>query len=61
LQQYASQIILFELPWNPNRLEQRNELVDRFGQQQPETKFRTMVMDGTLDAPILNTLVQDAN
>jgi SNF2 family DNA or RNA helicase len=31
LQHAAAQVVHYELPWNPNRLEQRNGLVDRFG------------------------------
>jgi SNF2 family DNA or RNA helicase len=33
LQNYCHCIIHFEIPWNPNRLEQRNGRVDRHGQQ----------------------------
>ncbi len=61
LQHIASQIIHYELPWNPNRLEQRNGRVDRFGQKEPEVKIRTMVLDETLDATILKVLVQKSN
>ncbi len=32
LQNYCSRLIHFEIPWNPNRLEQRNGRVDRHGQ-----------------------------
>jgi ERCC4-related helicase len=35
LQQYCRRIIHVELPWNPNRLEQRNGRVDRYGQKRP--------------------------
>jgi hypothetical protein len=48
------------LPWNPNRLEQRNGRVDRFGQRKPIVYVRTMVMDETLDATILKVLVEKA-
>ncbi|MBW6465442.1 MAG: DEAD/DEAH box helicase [Brevefilum sp.] len=61
LQYLASQVIHYELPWNPNRLEQRNGRVDRFGQPEPEVKIRTMVLDETLDATILKVLVQKSN
>lgn len=61
LQQYASQVIHYELPWNPNRLEQRNGRVDRFGQKEPEVKIRTLVLDETLDATILKVLIQKSN
>jgi len=60
LQHAAAQVIHYELPWNPNRLEQRNERVDRFGQRKPVVYVRTMVMDETLDATILKVLVEKA-
>jgi hypothetical protein len=60
LQHAATQVIHYELPWNPNRLEQRNGRVDRFGQRKPVVTIRTMVMDETLDASILKVLVEKA-
>jgi superfamily II DNA or RNA helicase len=60
LQHYASQVIHYELPWNPNRLEQRNGRVDRFGQKADVVFIRTLVMDETLDATILEVLVKKA-
>ena len=60
LQHAASQVVHYELPWNPNRLEQRNGRVDRFGQREPVVYVRTMVMDETLDAAILRVLVEKA-
>ncbi|MCO6449884.1 MAG: DEAD/DEAH box helicase [Caldilineales bacterium] len=60
LQHYAAQVIHYELPWNPNRLEQRNGRVDRFGQRKPVVYIRTMVMDETLDAKILDVMVRKA-
>ena len=33
LQNYCSRLIHYEIPWNPNRLEQRNGRVDRHGQR----------------------------
>lgn len=57
LQHAASQVIHYELPWNPNRLEQRNGRVDRFGQRKPVVYIRTLVMDETLDASIMHVLV----
>ena len=33
LQNYCHRLIHFEIPWNPNRLEQRNGRIDRHGQQ----------------------------
>ncbi len=60
LQHAAAQVVHYELPWNPNRLEQRNGRVDRFGQRKPVVTVRTMVMDETLDAAILKVLVEKA-
>ncbi len=61
LQHVCAQVIHYELPWNPNRLEQRNGRVDRFGQREKTVYIRTMVMDETLDATILKVLVEKAN
>jgi hypothetical protein len=36
LQNYCSKLIHYEIPWNPNRLEQRNGRIDRHGQKAPE-------------------------
>jgi ERCC4-related helicase len=61
LQHVCAQVIHYELPWNPNRLEQRNGRVDRFGQREKTVYIRTMVMDETLDATILKVLVEKAD
>ena len=60
LQQSCAQLVHYELPWNPNRLEQRNGRIDRFGQKEDQVKIRTLVMNDTLDATILKTLVNKA-
>ena len=36
LQNHCHRIVHYEIPWNPNRLEQRNGRVDRHGQRAPE-------------------------
>ena len=61
LQHAANQIIHAELPWNPNRLEQRNGRIDRYGQKQDEVVIRTMVVEDQMDVAILEKLVQKAN
>ena len=61
LQHAANQIIHAELPWNPNRLEQRNGRIDRYGQKNDEVVIRTMVVEDQMDAAILEKLVQKAN
>src|SRR5207249_1055464 len=35
LQEHCRRLYHFELPWNPNRLEQRNGRIDRHGQTRP--------------------------
>jgi superfamily II DNA or RNA helicase len=60
LQHMANQLIHYELPWNPNRLEQRNGRIDRYGQKEPKVSIQTLVMNDTLDAKILKVLVKKA-
>src|SRR5205807_1530180 len=36
LQNHCARLIHYEIPWNPNRLEQRNGRIDRHGQRAPE-------------------------
>jgi len=61
LQYSANQVIHYELPWNPNRLEQRNGRVDRFGQPKEMVYVRTLIMQDTLEAAILENLITKAN
>jgi superfamily II DNA or RNA helicase len=60
LQHAAAEIIHYELPWNPNRLEQRNGRVDRFGQRERVVGVRTLVLDDELDMAILDSCVRKA-
>lgn len=36
LQNHCARLIHYEIPWNPNRMEQRNGRIDRHGQRAPE-------------------------
>jgi superfamily II DNA or RNA helicase len=58
LQRLASNVVHYELPWNPNRLEQRNGRVDRIGQKKDTVCIRTMVVDKSLDKEILDLLLE---
>lgn len=60
LQHACAQVVHYELPWNPNRLEQRNGRVDRYGQREPIVRIRTMVTNAPLDALILKHLIEKA-
>jgi len=39
LQNFCSRLIHYEIPWNPNRMEQRNGRTDRHGQRSSEVKI----------------------
>jgi ERCC4-related helicase len=45
LQNYCSHLIHYEIPWNPNRLEQRNGRIDRHGQRDPKVHIYHFVSD----------------
>ncbi len=38
LQEQFNAVVHYDLPWNPNRLEQREGRVDRYGQKRPTVK-----------------------
>lgn len=46
LQNHCSRLIHFEIPWNPNRMEQRNGRVDRHGQKADEVYIHHFVGRG---------------
>lgn len=46
LQNYCARLVHYEIPWNPNRMEQRNGRVDRHGQREPEVKIYHFVPKG---------------
>lgn len=49
-------LIHFELPFNPNRLEQRNGRIDRYGQKK-EPRVRYLYLRGTFEERILLRLI----
>lgn len=46
LQNHCWQLVHYEIPWNPNRMEQRNGRVDRHGQKNPEVHIYHFVGKG---------------
>ena len=46
LQNHCSKLIHYEIPWNPNRLEQRNGRIDRHGQRADEVLVYHFVSEG---------------
>ncbi len=57
LQQQCCRLYHFELPWNPNRLEQRNGRVDRHGQTRPPV-IRYLYYPDSPEDRVLDRLVQ---
>ena len=52
-------VLHYDLPWNPNRLEQRDGRVDRFGQ--PKKEIRSVVLfspDNPIDRVVLQVLIR---
>ncbi|MBK8985345.1 MAG: DEAD/DEAH box helicase family protein [Chloroflexi bacterium] len=61
LQEHFNAVIHYDLPWNPNRLEQREGRVDRFGQLSPTIKAVLMFgQDNPVDGAVLDVLLRKA-
>lgn len=59
LQDSFTAILHYDLPWNPNRLEQREGRVDRFGQNAPEVKACLLYgADNPIDGIVLDVLLR---
>ncbi len=61
LQAAFDAVLHYDLPWNPNRLEQREGRVDRYGQ--PASTVRTTLLygiDNPIDDAVLNVLLRKA-
>lgn len=61
LQEGFNAVLHYDLPWNPNRLEQREGRVDRFGQTFPTV--RTILLygaDNPIDGAVLEVLLRKA-
>lgn len=59
LQDLFSAVLHYDLPWNPNDLEQREGRVDRFGQQEPEVKVCLLYgSDNPIDGIVLDVLLR---
>lgn len=56
-------IIHYDLPWNPNRMEQRNGRIDRFGQTEKEVAIFTLFDEETnpVDKIIMKVLYRKQN
>jgi len=61
LQEGFNAIIHYDLPWNPNRLEQREGRIDRFGQQSPSVEVALLYgSNNPIDGVVLEVLLRKA-
>jgi superfamily II DNA or RNA helicase len=61
LQEHFDAVVHYDLPWNPNRLEQREGRVDRYGQ--PRDEVKTVLLYGAnnpVDQVVLEVLIRKA-
>jgi superfamily II DNA or RNA helicase len=61
LQEHFDAVIHYDLPWNPNRLEQREGRVDRFGQRRSQIKVELLYgANNQVDQVVLEVLIRKA-
>ena len=61
LQEWFDAVLHYDLPWNPNRLEQREGRVDRFGQPAREVKAVQLYgRDNPVDMAVIDVLLKKA-
>ena len=59
LQEHFTAVLHYDLPWNPNRLEQREGRVDRFGQQASKVMAYLLYgSDNPIDGVVLDVLLR---
>lgn len=62
LQEYFTAVLHYDLPWNPNRIEQREGRVDRYGQAAPIIKTYILYgEDNPMDTFVLEVLIKKVN
>lgn len=61
LQEHFTAVLHYDLPWNPNKLEQREGRIDRFGQTKSKVKTALLYGNGNpIDATVLKVLLRKA-
>ncbi len=58
LQHYCRYLIHYEIPWNPNKMEQRNGRIDRHGQKSDKVFIYHFLHKDNQDSKFLETLVE---
>jgi len=62
LQEGFNAVVHYDLPWNPNRLEQREGRVDRYGQESKKVRVvRYWGQDNPVDGEVLRVLLEKAD
>jgi superfamily II DNA or RNA helicase len=62
LQEGFNAVVHYDLPWNPNRLEQREGRVDRYGQKNRKVRaVRYWGQDNPVDGAVLRVLLEKAD
>ena len=54
--QFCDTLVNYDLPWNPMKVEQRIGRIDRYGQQRPQIRIYSFVLQGTVEERILARL-----
>ena len=57
LQYFCKFLIHYEIPWNPNKMEQRNGRIDRYGQKSKEVFIYHFLHEDSADSKFLENLV----
>ena len=61
LQEWFDAVLHYDLPWNPNRLEQREGRVDRYGQEKDTVQMALLYgANNQIDLVVLRVLIQKA-
>ena len=58
LQDRFTAVLHYDLPWNPNRLEQREGRVDRYGQSAPVVRTTLLYGKNPIDAIVLDVILR---
>lgn len=62
LQEIFNAVVHYDLPWNPNRMEQREGRVDRYGQKSTKVRVvRYWGQDNPVDGAVLRVLLEKAD
>jgi superfamily II DNA or RNA helicase len=62
LQESFNALLHYDLPWNPNRLEQREGRIDRFGQQAEMVEVALLFgKNNPMDGVVLDVIIRKAN